>query len=55
MGDVIDGSILAVITGRDGRLFLITLRHFLLCISHGGDESTEMGNKGGRNPENLQW
>lgn len=32
MGDVIDASILAVITGRDGRLFLITLRHFLLCI-----------------------
>lgn len=47
MVDVIDASILAVITGRDGGLFLITLQHFLLCISHSRDEATKIGNKGG--------
>lgn len=45
MVDVIDASILAVITVRDGGLFLITLQHFLLCISRSRDESTNMGNK----------
>lgn len=43
MVGVIDGSILAVITGRDGGLVLITLQHFLLCISRSRDESTETG------------
>lgn len=47
MVDVIDASILAVITGRDGGLFLITLQHFLLCISRSRDESTKIGNKRG--------
>lgn len=54
MVDVIDASIPAVITVRDGGLFLITLQYFLLCISRSRDESTKMGNKGGGNPENLQ-
>lgn len=47
MVDVIDASILAVITGGDGGLFLITLQHFLLCISRSRDESTKIGNKRG--------
>lgn len=54
MVDVIDASIRAVITVRDGGRFLITLQYFLLCISRSRDESTKMGNKGGGNPEDLQ-
>lgn len=55
MVDVIDASIPTVITVRDGGVFLITLHYFLLCISRSRDESTKTGNKGGGNPENLQW
>lgn len=54
MVDVIDASIPAVITVRDGGLFLITRQYFLLCISRSRDESTKMRNKGGGNPEDLQ-
>lgn len=54
MVDVIDASIPAVITVRDGGIFLIKLQYFLLCISPSRDESTKRGNKGGGNPENLQ-